>query len=130
MWTPDSSVIITAEQREVAKREATHAAINAERNRRIEAGTIIGDVYVTGRAEDARKLVSLALIAQMRIAAGVETITIFRDGDNTDHELTPIQILNLWQQSAAYVSHLYAKSWEIKALETLPEDITENSLWT
>lgn len=129
MWTPDSSVIITAEQREAEKRKAAHEAINAERNRRIIAGTVIGDVYVTGRDEDARNMMALALAAQMRIAAGDETTTIFRDGDNTDHELTPMQILNLWQQSAAYVSHLYAKSWEIKALETLPDDITENDLW-
>lgn len=129
MWTPDPSVIITAEQRDAEKRAATHAAINTERSRRIVAGTVIGDVYVTGRDEDARNLMALALAAQMRIATGDETLTVFRDGDNVDHELTPMQVLNLWKESANYVSHLYAKSWEIKALETLPDDITENDLW-
>lgn len=105
--------------------------INNERARRIVAGTVIGDVYVTGRDEDTRNLMGLALAAQMRLATGDdETITVFRDGDNVDHELTPSQVIGLWQQSAAYVSHLYAKSWEIKDMDPLPDDITENSLWT
>lgn len=131
MWTPDPSAIITAEMKSEATREAKHAEINAERQRRIIAGTVVDDIYVTGRDEDTRNLMGLALAAQMRLATGDdETITVFRDGNNVDHELTPSQVISMWQQSAAYVSHLYAKSWEIKAMNPLPDDITGDSLWT
>lgn len=104
--------------------------INAERQRRILAGTVIDGVHVTGRDEDARNLTNLALAAQLRIAGGdTTTLTVYRDGQNIDHELTPPQMLALWQQSAAYVSALYAASWAIKAMEPLPADVTDDGLW-
>mgnify|MGYP002622545761 FL=1 len=104
--------------------------VNRERQRRIVAGTVIDGVHVTGRDEDARNLTNLALAAQLRIAGGdTTTTTVFRDGQNIDHELTPPQMLALWQQSAEYVSALYAASWAIKAMEPLPEDVTADELW-
>jgi len=130
MATIDLSQIVTAEAKAEAARSAAHAAINAERQRRIEAGKIINGVYVTGRDDDARNLTNLALAAQMRIAGGdTSTITVYRDGNNVDHELTPPQVLSLWQQSSAYVSGLYAASWAVKAMEPLPLDVTEDGLW-
>lgn len=128
--TIDLSQLITAEMKAEAAREAKHVAINAERQRRIEAGAIINDVYVTGRDEDARNLTNLALAAQMRIGMGdTETLTTYRDGDNVDHDLTPPQMLALWQQSAEYVSALYAASWAIKAMDPLPENVADDALW-
>jgi hypothetical protein len=114
----------------VPTRDDLQAAINAERQRRIEAGKVIDGVYVTGRDDDARNLTNLALAAQMRIAGGdTSTITVYRDGNNVDHDLTPPQVLSLWQQSADYVSALYAASWAVKAMEPLPDDVTEDGLW-
>jgi len=128
--TIDLSQLITTEMKAAQAREAKHAAINAERQRRIEAGTIINGVYVTGRDEDARNLTNLALAAQMRIGMGdTDTLTTYRDGDNVDHDLTPPQMLALWQQSAEYVSELYAASWAIKAMDPLPEDVADDGLW-
>ncbi len=130
MATIDLSQLITAEDKAAQAAAAARAAINAERRRRIEAGTVIGGIRVTGRDEDARNLTSLALAAQLRIAGGdTATITVYRDGDNVDHELTPPQVLALWQQSAAYVSALYAASWAIKAMEPIPADVTADALW-
>jgi len=130
MATIDLSQIITAEMKAEAARERKHAEINAERQRRIIAGTVIDGVRVTGRDEDARNLTTLALAAQMRIGMGdATTPTTYRDGDNVDHELTPPQMLALWQQSAEYVSALYAASWAIKAMEPPPEDVTADELW-
>lgn len=104
--------------------------INQERARRLLAGTVIDGVRVTGRDEDARNLINLAMGAQLRIAAGdTTTPTVYRDGDNVDHHLTPPELLALWQQSAAYVSALYATSWAIKAMDPLPQDITADELW-
>ena len=130
MATIDLSQLVTAEMKAAIAREARHAAINAERRRRIEADKMIDSVYVTGRDEDARNLTNLALAAQMRIGMGdTTTPTTYRDGDNVDHELTPPQMLALWRHSAEYVSALYAASWAIKAMEPLPDDVTDDGLW-
>jgi hypothetical protein len=105
--------------------------INRERNRRIAAGKVFDGIHVTGRDEDARNLTNLALGAQMRMATGdTTTVILFRDGDNVDHELTPAEVLSLWQQSAAYVSALYAASWVLKAMEPIPADIAADQYWT
>jgi hypothetical protein len=104
--------------------------VNRERQRRIVAGKVIDGVHVTGRDEDARNLTNLALAAQLRIAGGdTTTLTTYRDGNNVDHELTPPQMLALWQQSAEYVSALYAASWAIKAMDPLPENVADDALW-
>lgn len=130
MATIDLSQLVTAEMKGAAARASAEAAVNVERQRRILAGVVIDDVHVTGRDEDARNLTNLALAAQLRIAAGdTTTPTVYRDGDNVDHELTPPQMLALWQQSSAYVSALYAASWAIKAMEPMPADVTADGLW-
>lgn len=130
MATIDLSKLVTAEMKAEAARASAEAAVNAERQRRIEVGKVIDGVHVTGRDEDARNLTNLALAAQLRIAGGdLTTPTVYRDGQNIDHELTPPQVLSLWQQSAAYVSALYAASWEIKAMEPLPENVADDALW-
>ncbi|WJR66931.1 DUF4376 domain-containing protein [Neorhizobium sp. CSC1952] len=130
MWTVDAAKMITAEQKADAARQTLCDAINAERTRRIVAGRVIDGIRVTGRDEDARNLTNLALAAQLRLAAqDTETLTTFRDGDNVDHELTPPQIMSLWQQSSEYVSALYAASWALKALDPIPADFADNSYW-
>lgn len=130
MWTPDLNTVVTAEQKAAESSAALKAGINAERQRRIEAGKVIDGVHVTGRDEDARNLMSLALAAQLRLASGdTETTTTFRDGENVEHELTPVQLLSLWQQSAEYVSALYAASWALKAMEPIPAGYESDGYW-
>ena len=96
------------------------AAVDRERQRRVIAGKTINGVAVTGRDEDARNLTHLALAAKLRIGSGDTTITTtFRDGNIVDHDLTPPEMLALWQGSAAYVSALYEASWALKAMEPI-----------
>ncbi|UVK45386.1 DUF4376 domain-containing protein [Mesorhizobium sp. AR07] len=109
---------------------ATADDVNRERARRITAGKTIDGIAVTGRDEDARNMTNLALAAQLRLGQGdATTLTTFRDGSNTDHDLTPPQVLALWQASAEYVSALYAASWAIKAMDPLPVDVTADGFW-
>jgi hypothetical protein len=130
MWTPDASQIISAEQKAAEARAAKRKAVNAERQRRLIVGGVINGVHVTGTDEDIRNLTSLTLAARMRLAAGDdETLTTYRDGDNVDHELTPSQLLEIWQVSSAYVSELYAASWALKAMDPIPEDYADDHHW-
>lgn len=130
MWKVNKAAVITAEQKLSAHQATLAQAVNAERSRRIIAGTVVDGIHVTGSDDDARNLTSLALAAQLRLAAGdTETTTTFRDGGNVDHELTPAQLLSLWQQSAEYVSALYAASWALKAMEPIPADFSTEGYW-
>lgn len=130
MWTPDPSTIITAEADAAETRRTAEMAINDERQRRLVAGKVINGVHVTGDDDDARNLTNLAMGAQMRVAAGdLTTITVYRDGDNVDHDLTPPQLIALWMASTEYVSALYAASWALKALDPIPADFAEDAYW-
>lgn len=104
--------------------------VNAERDRRIVAGKTFQGVAVTGREEDMRNLTNLALAAQLRIASGdTTTVTVFRDGNDVLHYLSPPQMLAMWQQGTAYVSDIYAASWVIKDLVPIPLDYNDDSRW-
>jgi len=130
MWTPDPSDIITAAQKAEAGMRGMKDAVNAERTRRITVGKVIDGVHVTGTDEDARNLTSLAMGAQLRLGMGdMTTLTTYRDGDNVDHQLTPSQIVAIWQASAGYVSALYAASWSLKAMTPIPADFADDSYW-
>lgn len=127
----DLSQLITDEDMKASANRSLRDDVNKERQRRILAGTTVDGVRVTGSDNDTRNLMVLALGAQLRLAGGDnETITTFRDADNVDHDLTPEQVLNLWQKSAAFVSMLYQKSWAIKALESIPSDYTKDKHWS
>jgi hypothetical protein len=130
MWEATDATIVTAEQKAADAAEAMRQAVNAERDRRIIVGKTINGIAVTGRDEDARNLTNLALAAQLRIGSGdTTTTTTFRDGNNVDHDLTPPQMLDLWQQSAAYVSALYEASWTLKAMDPIPADYADDTHW-
>jgi hypothetical protein len=104
--------------------------VNAERDRRIVAGKTINGIAVTRRDEVARNLSTVSIGAQLRVGTGdTTTTTTFRDGNNVDHDLTPPEMLALWQASAAYVSALYAASWVIKAMEPIPADYDADARW-
>lgn len=109
--------------------------VNAERERRILAGTTvtvpgIGSIPVQGRDEDARNLQALGFAASLRIGAGdAATLTTFRDAENFDHDLTPPQILALWQGAADYVSAVYQASWALKEMAPIPADYSNPSYW-
>jgi len=114
----------------IIERPASGDDVNAERQRRIAAGTVINGVYVTGRDEDARNLQALVTTAQLRLSAGdTTTTTIFRDGNNIDHALTPSQIVELFVGSTSYVSSMYQASWTLKATNPLPQDYANDEYW-
>lgn len=103
--------------------------VNRERTRRLVAGAVFDGIRLTGSDDDIRNLTNLALGAQLRLMTGDTTLTTFRDGDNADHQLTPLQMLELWQQSSAYVSALYQASWALKAMEVIPEEFADDQHW-
>jgi len=114
----------------------TAERVNAARARRIAAGvdlTIEGlaaPVALQGRPEDRENLSGLAILAQLRVAAGdTTTPTTYRDRENADHTLTPPQVLALYAAAMAWVEAVYAASWAIKGADPIPQDFDDDSRW-
>jgi hypothetical protein len=116
--------------------QPTNGDVTAHAEKLIEAGVTISitglaePVYVQGRDKDSRNVQGLVTAAQLRLAAGdTATVTKFRDGNNVMHDLTPAQVIELWQKSAAYVSFVYAASWAIKDGGTIAQDFADDERW-
>lgn len=115
--------------------EITEADITRERSRRIAEGVVVsvegyGDVALQGRPEDQVTLGNLAQISLLRIQQGdTTTITKFRDKDNVDHDLTPHQIVDMWVKGTQWASSVYEASWDVKDLDPIPLDYTDDKYW-
>lgn len=113
----------------------TSEQVNQERTRRLAAGAIVGvtghgDVAVQGRPQDIDNLNALALAATLRLQNGdAAHLTTFRDRDNVDHDLTPIQVIELWQKSAAHAEAIFKASWALKGGAEIPQDYTSDAYW-
>ena len=114
----------------------TSEDVNAERRARLTAGfdaTLSDGVTVIplqGRDEDMRNLHGLCTAAQLRMAGGdTTTVTAFRDRDNVNHDLTPVEVVELWSIAAAWVSAVYAASWAIKDIDPIASDYADDSRW-
>ena len=110
--------------------------VNAERSRRIEAGTDISlpgyavPVALQGREKDQISLLGLKDAALLRINAGdTTTTTKFRDRENTDHQLTPPQMVTLWQLGAAWLQAMHEASWSLKDANPIPADFAGDEWW-
>jgi hypothetical protein len=128
IYGPDDLPIPRSAPKLVSPEEAS-ALVNRERQRRIEIGVDFDGVWVTGSDKDILNLTNLALGAQLRVAMGDATLTVFRDGRNIDHELAPMQMLGLWQAASAHVSAIYAASWALKGMDPFPVDYQDDSYW-
>lgn len=116
-------------------RLAFRAAVNAKRLAVITRGTTVqitghGSVALQGRPEDQTSLQGLAFGAQLRLGTGDSTTLMdFLDRENVLHQLVPMQMLELWQKGAAFVSAIYARSWAIKEMDPATTDIDDPELW-
>lgn len=110
-------------------------AVNAKRSLIIASGTDVlitghGVVALQGRPEDQTSLLGLAMGAQLRLGAGdSSTPMIFLDRNNVTHNLVPMQMLELWQKGAGFISAIYARSWVIKDMDPTTTDIDDPALW-
>lgn len=116
-------------------RPVSEGDITRERSRRVAAGTVVtvegyGEVALQGRPEDQITLGNLAQVSLLRIQQGdTTTITKFRDRDNVDHSLTPPQIVDMWVKGTQWVSTVYEASWDVKDLDPIPLDYTDDKYW-
>lgn len=111
-------------------------AVNLKRGQLIVAGTTVeitghGPVALQGRPEDQSSLQGLAFGAQLRLSMGDSTTLMeFLDRENVLHQLVPMQMIELWQKGAEFISAVYTRSWQIKEMDPLLTDVENPELWS
>ena len=117
-------------------RPITTDQVTAHAEHLIERGVVVNltgitePVYVQGRDKDTRNVQGLVTGAQLRLGAGdTTTLTDFRDGNNVTHQMTPMQVIEMWQKSAGYITAVYQASWAIKADDPIGDDFRDDERW-
>lgn len=113
----------------------TSEQVNAERERRLDAGTVIsvagyGDIPVEGRLKD--QIAYLGVLSAARDAAsggGQPANLKFRDRDNVMHSLTPAQMVALMTAARSYAQRIYEASWILKDQTPIPQDYQSDTYW-
>lgn len=110
--------------------------VNAERDKRILQGSTFAlatgkRISLHGDNTTKENLQALAFAATLRIQQGAgNSITLFRDADDYVHELTQMEVLELWTKSAEFVSRMFQAAWFLKDGPSIPQDYTDDKYWS
>jgi hypothetical protein len=111
--------------------------IDAERDRRIALGVTVtmnsgATIPVQTRdSRDFRNINGLSTTALVLKVQGDKSTTItFRDANNVDHTLTLDQVIEMGLKVSKKMQALYAKSWSLKGMTSLPADYTSDAYWS
>lgn len=133
-WVDGQKVI---SEEDISVPQPTGQDVNRERDRRVREGLIAsipgyGNVPLDGDEITIRNLQGLALAAQLRLSQGnTTTITQFRDRDNVIHDLSPSQVLLLWQLGSNHMESLFQSAWALKDNPNgIPMDYNDDTHWT
>lgn len=135
--TPLPAWSVVAPLLEAKQLEAKYAQISAERARRVALGTMatvtgIGSFLVDTRDEvDFRNINGLTAKGIVLSMSGDTTTTVtFRDANNVDRVMNGAQLIEFGASIGNVVDVLYKKSWALKAMDPIPDDITDDQYWT
>ena len=114
--------------------------INAERDRRIEAGatfvvTGYGPIPLQGRLKDQINLQARLIAAQGAKAMGItDPVLVLRDAADINHMLTPDQTIELVSKGVAWIETVMMRSWDMKDgvapfEDGPPYDYTDDAYW-
>lgn len=109
--------------------------VNNERDQRIHKGhsVVISDgrtINVQTRDDrDFRNLNGLVSQAIVYTIMQQQATMLFRDADDTIHEVTPAQMIEIGSLVAAKVQAIYEKAWAIKELDPIPDDYDSDERW-
>ncbi|NDV53396.1 DUF4376 domain-containing protein [Salipiger sp. PrR003] len=115
------------------------AAINAERDRRINGGFIFGGVVYQTRPEDRENMAGAATSALAAITDGAQPGDLRWHGGSSDfawiaqdNTLVPMDAQTMLAFGQAAMAHKQAHIFAARALKDMPEapsDITDDALW-
>jgi len=122
------------DQIDLLDNQGKRAEVNKERDRRINLPKPVslssGKSFVCDMANGAMANISdLGTAAVAKILISNDTTFSFRDANNQDHDLTNADVIEMGLQCAAQVEQIHIKAREIKAMNPIPEDVTDDILW-
>ena len=109
--------------------------VTTERDRRtnlpVTVALTTGKTFDVDMAKGGRANIGdLALMAVIKNGAGITTDFTFRDANNTDHQLTNDEVIEMGIQAAAAYDAIYKKSWALKAMSPIPTNYKDDTHWT
>jgi hypothetical protein len=118
----------------------TGSDVNVERDRRILAGTVInvtghGSIPVTGTKDDKDVFLARRIVAASAAENGVTApVFVFRDRENSIHNLTPLQMVELADKGFSWIEAMMVRSWAMKDGASpyeagIPDDLEDDSHW-
>lgn len=134
-------IVKTPEDLAAEKHTRKCAQVNAERQRRLDAGSAFEvpgfdtPIPLTGRAMDQPIYLALLLRAQSAKAAGITApVLMLRDGNDDNLALTPDQMIALITQAMDWFEAVMAVSWAMKdgsgPFEAgIPDNLTDDQWW-
>ncbi|MBK3745857.1 DUF4376 domain-containing protein [Paraburkholderia aspalathi] len=139
MWTPDPSIIITAEMKAVAAQEALRAKVSAERDRRIISGFTFNGVKFQSRIEDRENIAGASLAALAAIGNGAQISDYRWHGgdtdfkwiaeDNSTHSMDAQTMFTFGQAAMAHKQALIFAARALKDAEIIPADFADDQYW-
>lgn len=140
MWTPSTEEISTLEERTIAENEARRASVDAERDRRIADG-----FEFNGAMYQARPIPDLQNISGAANAATIAVINGAQEGDfrwadpdddfewiasdNTLVKMDAPTTIAFGQAALRWVDVNFKAARELKDLEAVPIDYTDDGYW-
>lgn len=109
--------------------------VDEERGARLKKGLVVsvdgyGDVAVRGGSNELATLTSLALRAFILSSRGKPPASfVYRDRDNIVHDLSPDQVIDLWERASGFAEDAFKASWKIKDQPEIPDNVRKDSQW-
>lgn len=135
MATIDLSKLVTAEMKAARARAAQVAAIVAERERRLAAGFD----YDFSDARGVRRIGTTAAdmigwdevtkVANAMLALGDTTSTITIVTETGAADVTALEWQHVLVAAAAFRQPIWSASFALQAMETIPDDVTDDGYW-
>lgn len=90
----------------------------------------VGTIHLQGRPQDMVAILGLSVTAgQLQGAGKAGQLLPFRDRANIIHQLTPGQMLQVWQIGSAFVSAVAQASWAMKDAGDESVDPADRANW-
>ena len=111
-------------------RERWTTQVIEERTRRLDAGTTIDGIPVSGSIQVQADLTALDRLAEKATTNGVsEAVFEFRDQNDVVHKLTPEQVNSLFDKGSQWVMAIRKASWDLIDADPIPDDVTDDNHW-
>lgn len=136
MWTPNPDTIITSAMKQEVADEAKRAEVIRERERRLSLGFDYdfgddrGVHHIATTDQDMKGWDEVSKVANAMMALGDQTTTITIVTSSGAVMVTALDWQHVLVAAGIFRQPIWAASFAIQAMSPLPDDVTDDSLWS